>query len=203
LYGLQCEGEFSDLLRFSATESGRPIAFSNLIDQALRATGRDAAGFAMLAESAGLVGTRLRQSPTSSAIQNGGRFGLPQVREWFSVSLEPVYHRALALVVGVARRASVECPLAAADRLLRPLDAAGQLLGHFHAAVFPYRPLKKRTLDLDSSVAELFESGTIQDVLHLLRDDRSASGLGESELFGGGCWLAPIGKVLIDPADSM
>jgi len=29
-------------------------------------------------------------------------------------------------------------------------------------------------------------------VLHLLRDDRPTIGAGESELFGGACWLGPI-----------
>jgi hypothetical protein len=75
------------------------------------------------------------------------------------------------------------------------MDSGGELSGHFHAAVFPYRPLKKRVLPLEPSVTELFDSGAIEDVLHLLRDDRPITGLGESELFGGACWLGPIERV--------
>ena len=42
---------------------------------------------------------------------------------------------------------------------------------------------------------DLFESGTIEDVLHLLRDDRPFTGSGESQLFGGACWIGTIGEV--------
>ncbi len=85
------------------------------------------------------------------------------------------------LIVGIAAAAPLDNsgPLdnsSPIGRLLRPMDADGGLAGHFHAAVFPHRPLKKRTLPLRSSVLELFESGSIEDVLHLLRDDRPITG---------------------------
>jgi hypothetical protein len=78
------------------------------------------------------------------------------------------------------------------------MEPAGQLYGHFHAAVFPYRPLKKRVLSLHTSVTDLFESGSIEDVLHLLRDDRPITGLGESELFSGACWVGPINEAIVE-----
>ena len=139
----------------------------------------------------------LRGKPAEAAARPGQRFEVPEVREWLSFSPERVYSRNLALIVGVARTVGSDQPASPVDPLLRPLDEEGVLWGHFHAAVFPYRPLKKRTLDLHESVREQFESGTIQDVLHLLRDDRSLAGVGESELLGGACWVSPIGGVVV------
>lgn len=199
LYGLKCEGEFSHLLRFSPTEISKPATLSRLVDQSLKLTECETAGFVILAECAGLVGTQLRKSPTqpvghaaNASTGKAIRFHFPEVRDWVSFSAEQIHRRSLVAIVGVARRASNSSECSELDPLLRPFDETGQLLGHFHAAVFPYRPLKKRTLDLKRSIRDLFESGSIQDVLHLLRDDRPVSGAGESELVSGGCWISPI-----------
>ncbi|MEI6338932.1 MAG: anti-sigma factor antagonist, partial [Verrucomicrobiota bacterium] len=74
--------------------------------------------------------------------------------------------------------------------LLRPLGA--NLLGHFHAACFPYRPLQKGRIDLQPSVAGLFEGFNLQAVLHLLSDPREFIGAGESEFLRGALWIAPV-----------
>jgi len=79
---------------------------------------------------------------------------------------------------------------------LRPLDGNATLLGHFHTAIFPYRPLKKQLLELGDVVMELFDSAAIRDVMHLLRDDRPIMGAGESEFLEGACWMAPISNTL-------
>ena len=199
LYGVKCEGEFSHLLRFSPTETSRPAALSKLIDQSLKLTDYDTAGIVILAECAGLVGTQLRASPAEPAAHvasaeddNASRFDFPAVRDWLSFSAEQIHRRSLVAIVCVARRTTQESTSPELDPLLRPIDESGELVGHLHAAVFPYRPLKKRTLDLQKSVHELFDSGTILDVLHLLRDDRPVSGAGESELVSGACWISPI-----------
>lgn len=196
LYGIQCEGGFSQLLRFDPVQTGQPMALSAVVKAALSETDCPLAGVVILAESAGLLGAHLRRSPAGQAAGRVDRFGFPEVREWLSFSPERVYSRNLVLIVGVAREGSSGPPSAALDAMLRPMGADGDLHGHFHAAVFPYSPLKKRTLDLQASTRELFESGTIQDVLHLLRDDRSIVGAGESELLGGACWLSPISEIV-------
>ncbi len=199
LYGVKCEGNFSHLLRFSPTENSRPAALSQLIDQSLKLTDCQTAGIVILAECAGLVGTQLRASPTepvahaaSAEAPGTSRFAFPEVRDWLSFSAEQIHRRSLVAIVGIARRTSDNSPSSELDPLLRPMNDSGNLFGHFHAAVFPYRPLKKRTLDLQKSVHELFDSGTILDVLHLLRDDRPIAGAGESELVNGACWISPI-----------
>jgi hypothetical protein len=117
------------------------------------------------------------------------------VRQWLSFSPERIYHRNLALLVGVAQSVESTQRSARLSAMLRPMDSEGRIQGHFHAAIFPYLPLKKRTLELHASVRGLFESGGIQDVLHLLRDDRPIVGAGESELLGGACWVSPISEI--------
>jgi hypothetical protein len=94
----------------------------------------------------------------------------------------------LALIVGVAGRAVDE----ELQPFLRPLQQGNELQGHFHAAVFPYRPLPKGMLALHDTVHELFRNDAPQSVLHLLADDRPIEGVGETELMRGACWFGPL-----------
>ena len=64
--------------------------------------------------------------------------------------------------------------------------------GHFHAAAFRFRPLPKGAIDLGETVTTLFESEQLLGVLHLLHDDRSIGGAGESEFVRGACWVGPV-----------
>jgi hypothetical protein len=50
-------------------------------------------------------------------------------------------------------------------------------------------------IDLVTTVGALFESETLQGVLHLLSDDREGAGIGQSELARGACWIGPIASV--------
>ena len=47
-------------------------------------------------------------------------------------------------------------------------------------------------LDLEATVGLLFEVQGPQGLLHLLCDDREATGAGESRFVRGACWVAPI-----------
>lgn len=195
LYGIKCEGEFPILIRFNSSEADGQIGLSKLIEHCLKQAGCQTAGFIILADCAGLLGAETRRVSLETSPTAIDRFALPGIRSWLSFSAEQIHRRHLVLIVGVATTDPVEksSPLRG---MLRPLDAGENLSGHFHAAVFPYRPLKKRTLPLESSVTTLFESDAIQDVLHLLRDDRPMTEFSESELFSGACWLGPIADVL-------
>lgn len=195
LYGVKCEGDLPVLIRFRASEADAQIGLSRVVASGLRQTGYSLAGFVILADCAGLVGAQLRQSPSKMPDGTPDHFALPGVRDWLSFSAEQIHRHNLVLIVGIASLGPIDksSPLHA---LVRPMETNGELTGHFHAAVFPYRPLKKRTLPLQSSVTELFESGSIEDVMHLLRDDRPITGLGESELVGGAYWLGPIDDVI-------
>jgi anti-anti-sigma factor len=191
LYGVKCEGELPTLIRFGPTETGTQIGLSKIVSCALRQADFRLAGFVLLADCAGLVGAQLRQPPSRLPHDGSDRFALPGIRKWLSFSAEQIHRHNLVLIVGIAAVGPVK-KASPISPLLRPMEPTGELSGHFHAAVFPYRPLKKRVLPLGPSVSELFESGSIEDVLHLLRDDRPTSGAGESELFGGACWMGPI-----------
>jgi anti-anti-sigma factor len=183
LYGLQCEGGFSHLLRFEASGGAGPVTMGELARTALEVSGAPVIGMVMVAESAGLVGAALRCSPAAAA-GPGNMFRYPDVRGWLSFSTERLYPRSLALVSGVA--AAKEC--APLKPLLRRVGTEEWPVGHFHAATFSYRPLKKGAIDLNSTVATLFETETLQGVLHLLADSREA-GAPQSEFVRGACWI--------------
>jgi len=193
-YGFLCEGELPALIRFQPAEIESPIGLSTIIACALKQMKSQLSGVIILADCAALVGAQLRQLPSKVPSDGDDCYSVPEIRDWLSFSTESAQRNNLALIVGVAASRPLDnsSPI---DRLLRPMDPEGKLAGHFHAAVFPHRPLKKRTLPLQSSVMDLFESGSIEDLLHLLRDDRPITGSGESQLFGGACWIGTIGEV--------
>src|SRR6266699_475835 len=116
-------------------------------------------------------------------------------REWLSYSAERAHTRSLALVVGIASRNDEREDAGKLFSMLRPLGPAPWPAGHFHAAAFSYRPLKKGTLDLRTMVATLFESENLESVMHLLNDTREISGPGESEFVRGACWFGPISEI--------
>jgi anti-anti-sigma factor len=191
LYGLRCEGGFTHLMRFETGDAEGPISLAGLVRTSLELSGAPAIGMVMVVESAGLVGAALRRSPVGADGMHGAPFKYPEVRSWLSFSTERLYSRSLALISGVA--ASSECaPLAP---LLRPLEGGGWPLGHFHAAAFSYRPLHKGSIDLKTTVTTLFETESLQGVLHLLTDDRLAAGPQQSEFVRGACWIGATAEV--------
>jgi len=191
LYGLRCEGGFTDLIRFDTADAEGPISLSGLVRTALEISGAPLIGMVMVAESAGLVGAALRRSPASAAGVHDAPFKYPEVRSWLSFSTERLYSRSLALVSGIG--ASSECtPL---TPMLRPLGAKALPIGHFHAAAFSYRPLKKGNIDLNATVTTLFETETLQGVLHLLSDTREAAGPQQSEFVRGACWISTASEI--------
>jgi anti-anti-sigma factor len=191
LYGLRCEGGFTQLIRFDTAEAEGPISLSGLVRTSLEISGAPLIGMVMVAESAGLVGAALRRSPASAAGVHDAPFKYPEVRSWLSFSTERLYSRSLALVSGIG--ASSEC--APLTPMLRPLGAKALPIGHFHAAAFSYRPLKKGNIDLNATVTTLFETETLQGVLHLLSDTREAAGPQQSEFVRGACWISTASEI--------
>jgi anti-anti-sigma factor len=191
LYGLRCEGGFTHLMRFETGNAEGPISLAELARTALEVAGAPMIGMVMVAESAGLVGAALRRSPAAAAGVTDVPFKYPDVRSWLSFSTERLYSRSLALISGVA--AGSECePLAP---LLRPLGDETSPAGHFHAAAFSYRPLQKGRIDLKTTVTTLFETETLQGVLHLLTDHRLAAGPQQSEFVRGACWIGAASDI--------
>jgi anti-anti-sigma factor len=185
LRAIACDGAFAQQLRFDVMPSAGVATLSELAEAAVDlASG--AVGMVMIAETAGLVGASLRQSPAAAG--GGEFFAFPAVRARLTFTAERVFARTLALVAGVAQRGKGPVPAA----LLRPLDRGGTLLGHFHAAAFTFQPFKKGRVDLAATVRGLFEGGAPLGLLHLLHDDREIAGVGQSEFTRGACWIAPL-----------
>ena len=191
LYGLRCEGGFTHLMRFEAVSTPSGVSLAELVRTALEISGAAVIGLVMVAESAGLLGAALRRSPAAVGGANEAPFKYPEVRSWLSFSTERLYTRSLALVSGVA--SSSAC--AALGSMLRPVGAEASPMGHFHAAAFSYRPLKKEGIDLNATVTTLFETETLQGVLHLLTDDREEAGPQQSEFVRGACWIGAAAEI--------
>lgn len=187
LYGVACEGAFQKLIRFDCEAGKGPAALSSIVRGCLQDGDAGPVGIVIIAESAGLMGATLRRSPDGGG---GLQCDMPAVREWLSFAPERVHGMGVALAVGVVAPSPSEL-----DAFLRPLDAVVPLHGHFHAATFPYRPLRKGRIDLRESVQVLFEAETVRSVLHLLNDEREIVGGGESAFVRGACWVSPINRI--------
>lgn len=207
-YGLVARGGFSRLVRFDKGGHDRGVPMSSVARACLQATAAPAAGIVMVAETASLVGASLQKSPqppgpTPIPAPAAGRlagepagatatapslFAFPAVRRHLSFTAEAAFANGVSLVVGfVAEKSAAE-----GWQLFRPLIASGELAGHFHAAAFPYRPLRKGRVAPASSVLPLFDNENVLGVLHLLNDWREASGAGECLFLRGACWCAPL-----------
>ncbi len=187
LYGAVCTGDLSILIRFE-TEKGNPHAgLTALMRTALDVAQSEAVGFVMVAESAGLIGASLRQSPPLLK-ERGTFFSHPALRRRLSFTPERVHKRDLAIVAGI-----VAAPgNAKMAPFLRPLGADQTLLGHCHAVVLPYRPLPMGSIKLTDTIPGLFEGVSPQNVMHLLSDDRDIVGGGDSEFVRGAIWCGPL-----------
>jgi anti-anti-sigma factor len=188
--GLVCDGEFSQLARFSTQPDAEAVPLGEVARVCLDAVGGDTMGIVMLTEVAGLVGAWLRRSPGTEG--SGIVFDVEGIREWLGTTPEPAHEGTTALVVGVASRA----PDPALAPALRPLGDAPGLVGHFHAVAFTYRPVPQRTVALRVLVTKLFTQQRVRGLLHLLSDDRGGAGAGESNFRRGLCWAAPVTRVV-------
>lgn len=185
-YGIHGQGQFSHLIRFEAGRSERrSIRLSELVPQALEHLKCDAAAFAIIAEADAVVGASLIRSPNHP--RNGSLWSHPEIRNWLSFTSEESYENRVVLIVGIATKKFIN----EFQAILRPMSEHSPIQGHFHAAVFPYRPLSKSLKELRDVLHELFQHNAPTQVLHLLADDRPIEGIGETELMRGGCWCAP------------
>ncbi len=195
LYGVSWTGQYERLLRFDGREPTSRIELHALVEQALNVTNSEAAAIVIVAETAGLVGAALRKSPVQGTRAAESRFDHPEVRDWLFFTPERSFPRSLAVVTGIAVKAGQGGESSKLEPFVRPLSKTGNVLGHFHAAAFPFRPFKKRQLDLTETVNGLFDAEQLQGLLHLVHDQREFSGTGDSEFLRGACWVAPLTSV--------
>lgn len=177
--GLVGEGSFSLLVRFEAKAEARTVGWREIVQTALAIARCEAAAIVAATETAGLVGASLLAAPDDDL------FAFPAIRDRLSFTSERSFRDSTSLIAGMAAR-----PGSAWERCLRPTDESVQT--HFHAAAFPYRPLRKGRIALEETAASLFDSQGLQSVLHLICDSREPGGAGESEFTRGACWIAPL-----------
>jgi len=195
-YGLVARGGFRHLLRFDKGPEQTSVPLSAVLRGCLQSAGCDAIGAVLVAETAALTGAALQKPPPRPlAEQARSIFAFPDVRDWLNFTAEPAFANTTSLIVGVAATAAGDSRLC----LLKPLVPSGELLGHFHAAAFPYRPLRKGRVELAATVGPLFESEQALGLLHLLNDWRPANGAGESRFLRGACWFAPLEPAPAEP----
>jgi len=189
-YGILGRGSFSRLLRFDKGPDQPSLPLSAVVTACFDAVNSDAAGIIMLTETASLVGASLQKSPICEPKETGPRniFAFPEVRNWLNFTAEAGFTNSVSLIVGFAAKGA----RAAKWPLFKPLLPSGEVCGHFHAAAFPYHPLRKGKVSLVESIPPLFEGEHVLGVLHLLNDWRDANGAGESRLLRGACWCAPL-----------
>ncbi|MFM2014035.1 MAG: hypothetical protein RLZZ396_2819 [Planctomycetota bacterium] len=187
LYGITMQGDFEHLIRFEAGRSQRgSFPLAGFVDGVLDAFDCKLGGFALVVEAASVVGASLVQSPTRADGKSPWTF--PAIRDWISFTSEQNVDRMLALIVGLA----CKNPESELQPFVRPLKDGRSTHGHFHAAVFPYRPLAKGLLPMHETIHDLFKFDTPKSVLHLLSDDRPIEGVGQTELMRGACWFGAI-----------
>ena len=186
---LTCEGNFSLLKRFSSPAEGEPVPLSELAQVALEGVSSETVGVVMVAETTGLVGAWLRRSP--GVVLFSMYLDVQGIREWLGTTPQAAHPGTTTLVVGVVSRRPD--PLLAQH--LRPVAPRTDVLGHFHAVAFSYRPVPQRTVVLRARVTRLFAQQRGRGVLHLFGDDRGAAGAGESSFRRGLCWTGPITRV--------
>jgi len=188
-YGMLGRGGFRRLLRFDKGPQQLSLPLSTVVRAALEAIGGEAAGLVMVAETASLIGASLQKTPGPRPAPGAqDLFSFPGIRDWLSFTAEAAFANSTCLLAGFAALGSRAPGL----RLLKPMVRSGELYGHFHAAAFPYHPLRKGKVDLAQTVQPLFQSEHVLGLLHLLNDWRPLSGAGESRFLRGACWCAPL-----------
>jgi len=188
LYGLACEGAFSEVLRFEPGEGQDAVLLSALAAAVLKRTHGAPACVVIAAESAGLIGASLRRSPATVA-EGEPAFEFPALRDWLSFTSEPAWQRMSVVICGVITPSAAP---AALTSLVRPLADESGPAGHLHAAVFGFHPLPRGLIAADAVLRPWFEHDTVEAVLHLLADDREGDAPRESALTRGACWIAPL-----------
>jgi anti-anti-sigma factor len=182
LYGAECHGAASRLVRFEGLPGGR-MPLSGLAQLCLQLSGSSSIALAIVAEAATMVGAALRTSPDDVA-----SFEFPQIRK--TISFTPSAEHSTAVIVGICSYA----PPGELQAFVRPLTAESPAVGHFHGAVFSYLPVQRGRIELANTVRNIFQSRTLRAVIHLVNDCRPLNGIGETELIRGACWFGPIAK---------
>lgn len=182
IQALNWSGGMKHLIRFAPSDSTLFYPISALLTLILDQTGGKAAGFVILGEIEGMVGTALLRSP--GRISEDREIIFPEIREWLTFCGERSHSHQQALLVGII---SVTC-----GPLIPLTPSATGKAAHIHAAVFPYQPLPNGKIEMAEATGKIFNGPSPLAVMHLADDDRPVVGLGESTLIRGACWYGPL-----------
>ena len=195
LAALTWDGVPSGQAGFEPVGDEPAVRLDDLVEAVLAESAGDAVAMVVAGEVHGLVGVELIRPLVEATAADFPRAGTKiAAASWLSFSREPVFARHTVVIVGVASRQEGG-PLGPFVRRVSGRSFAT----HFHAVVFPFRPLRRGGADLAATVADLAASRPI-DVMHLIADPRPVLGSGRSELVRGAVWFAPLGLAQQDSA---
>ena len=189
LYSAESECGFSQAFAFSPADK-KSSRLSEIIKTAHELSEANDILSVIIGETSGLIGASLAKSPSENK-QCSDPFGFPEIKNAFNITTEPSYIGSIALCIGISSKKSDDRKL---NKFLRPLASDSIISGHFHAAVFPYMPIKKDCHDFREILSGIYENTQPDAIIHLINDWRNASGTGETEFSGGICWSSVIGN---------
>lgn len=176
--GLSAEAAWSEGLRFEAAEGWRGIPLSTLAGLALEE--KKAAAVLIMAETASLIGSTLKRSPTDAGMD----FTVPGLRDQFSFTTEPSWQKSTTITAGIVSRLP--------SAMMRPLNRKAECFGHLHSTVFSYRPVPAGRVDSKQFIRSLFDEEHVHTVLHLMYDDRHTLSSVESEFIRGAMFVGAL-----------
>ena len=195
LAALTWDGVPSGQAGFEPAGDDPAVRLDDLVEAVLAESVGDEIAIVVAGEIHGLVGVELIRPLVEATAADFPRAGkAAAAASWFSFSREPVFARHTVVIIGVASRRD-SGPFGPFVRRVPDRSFAT----HFHAVVFPFRPLRRGGADLAATVADLAASRPV-DVMHLIADPHPVLGSGRSELVRGAVWFAPLGLTQQDPA---
>lgn len=186
LQALEAKGNMSHLIRFKPDAVSQNFSVSALIDKCHNLLQSDNILFVILAESDGVLGAHLIQSPT--LISNSVRVEGIGLREWLTFTGERAFIGDQVLAVGFA---SLK-PKQSLKPLLRQPSIDDEWFSHIHAAVFPYQPIQNGLLDLQTQLTRFLNGPPPKALMHLINDQRAEAGLGQTRFSRGAVWCSAI-----------
>ena len=162
LHGLGFGGEFSHLISFEG-QTG-PVELDRLAQIIGKIIPDRILGFVLLAESSGLWGMHLRQTPLAENRPANGKpiFDTENFQRWIHFPVEPAHvHHIVAGAGLIAHHVS------AASRPIQELFARGSRI-HCHAGIFSREPLSKHLDQFEHELQRITTELPVSCVQHLM-----------------------------------
>jgi anti-anti-sigma factor len=183
LYALSAHGPFTHYATFEAkAEPPGFVGLSEVLEALHEINLSDLLGMVMVAECAGVVGAALTKDESG----DGG----------LSFAMRRAFERALIVAAGVVCRRE----LVSLQSVLGPIGLQAPPVGHFHAAVFPYRTCPAVDANPYHAINQCFNGGSPQALLHLGADRQGAAGIRETALLRGTCWIGRLKEIAVGRA---